>query len=445
MKKLLLCAVFCVGAFSASAQAYLTNPNYGATEAERTENAKLLSAFQFSVNLKDYPRASMELKDLLQRAPKATENLYIRGIDIYRNLYSKATTDQQKQVCMDSLLTIFDLRAAAFGDHPKRGLAFILSNKALTFNNYASDTDKAKLYEMFDEAVEAGKDVIDSEDVEVIGTYFSALTNSYQYDEITADDYLSKYDNVAKVLEGVDNEFANKIRLDVETLFAQSGAANCDNIEKIFKPQYDADPSNSDLMKKILGLFSRARCNNDFQTALLEKYYVIDPQPEFALMLAGVYEERKDYSKAMEYMKVALTNEKDPVKKLSYLLRASGQMLAIEKYREAADYAKQAMELDNNNGIAYYFYANAVNSGVATGCSGDNRSYALWLVYDLFNQAYQRLPEGDSQRENARMAMSQCAANFPKKQDLFMSALEDGSGYNVNCGWVSGRTTVRGR
>lgn len=445
MKKLLLSALFCVGAVSASAQAYLQNPNYGANEAERTENAKLLNAFQFSYNLKDYPRASMELKELLQKVPKATENLYIRGVDIYRNMFAKATSEEQKKIYVDSMMIIFDLRAEHFKDHPKRGLDNILANKALVFNNYASDGDTEKLYKYFEEAIEAGKNIIDDEDVQVIGNYFVHLTEGYASDLITADEYLTQYEKIMEIIEPVNNEFANKIKLDVETLFAQSGAANCDNIEKIFKPQYEADPNNNDLIKKILALSSRAKCVNDFQTELLEKYFKIDPQPTFAVMLAGVYEERKDYAKAMEYMKIAIDNETDPVKKLSFILRAGGQLLAIERYKDAAEYAKQAIALDPNSGIAYYLYANALNSGVATGCGGDAKTYAMWLIYDAFNQAYQRLPEGDAQKENARTAMGQCAANFPKKQDLFMNALEEGQGYTVNCGWVNGRTTVRGR
>lgn len=445
MKKLLLVALFCVGVFSASAQAYLQDPNYGANEAERTENAKLYSAFQFSINLKDFKRASFELKELLNKIPKATDNLYIRGVDVYRNLYAKAETDAQRKVCLDSILTIYDLRSENFGNRAKRGRAYILAQKALAFNNYASDEDKLKLYQVFRDAIEAGKDVIDDEDVEIIGNYFTNLTNSYKYDEITADDYLTSYELIMKNVEGVDNEFATQIKNDVEALFAQSGAASCENIEKIFKPMYDLNPNDNDLIKKILGLFSRAKCNSNFQAELLEKYYKIDPQPEFAAMLASIYEERKDYAKAMEFMTVAINNEKDPVKKTSFLLRASGQLLAIERYKDAAGYAKQVMDMDPNNGMAYYLYANALNSGVATGCSGDARMYAMWLIYDAFNQAYQRLPEGDAQRENARTAMGQCAANFPKKQDLFMNALEDGQGYTVNCGWVSGRTTIRGR
>lgn len=445
MKKLLIAAIICIGSLSASAQSYLTNPRYGATEAERVENAKLYSAFNFSVNLKDYGRASIELKDLLIKAPQISSNLYIRGVDIYKNLFTQAKTEERRDQCVDSILIIYDLRAKNFGDDPKRGMDYILAQKALTYNNFADEDDRAKLYEMFKEAIEAGKDVIDDEDVELIGTYFTNLSNSYKYDEITADDYLNRYEHITSILNGVDNEQANKIRTDIETLFGQSGAASCENIEKIFKPQYQADPNNADVIKKILGLFSRAKCNSDFQTELLEKYYVIDPQPEFALMLAGVYEERKDYEKAAQYMTIAIENEKDPVKKLSFLLRASGQSLATEKYKDAAEYAKKAMDIDPNSGIAAYLYANAINSGVATGCDGEARQYAMWLVYDVFNNAYQKLPDGDPQKENARTAMGQCASNFPSKQDLFMNAIEVGTGYTVSCGWVSGRTTVRGK
>lgn len=443
MKKQILTLLLAVISLGALAQGdFLQDPRWGDNEEARTENAKLMSAFNFSYKLKDYPQASVELHQLLKNVPAVSENLYIRGIDIYKDNFANATTEERRKLCIDSIMYMFDLRAKSFANHKTRGRDVILAEKALTFNGFSEDRQKA--YEIFITAIEAGIDVIDDTDVNLIGTYFKNLTDSYTFEEINADDYINRYENLTGMLANHNNESSQQIKADLEAMFAASGAANCENIEKIFKPKYEADPNNGDLIKKILSLFNRAKCSTPFQMELLEKYYQTDPQPEIALMLAGVYEEKKDFAKALEYLNVAIDNEKDPALKVSYLLRAAGQTLQGGNGREAAAFSRRAMELEPDNAMASFIYANALLSGL-NGCSGENKQFGCWLVADAFGAALRIMNADDPLRTDAQAALNNLAANFPKQADLFMLGMEDGQGYTVNCGWVSGRTTVRGR
>lgn len=443
MKKQLLTLLLAITTFGALAQGnFLQDPKWGANEEERTENAKLMNAFNFSYKLKDFPQASFELKQLLGKVPAVSENLYIRGIEIYKDFFANATTPERRKQCVDSILIMFDLRAESFADHQQRGRDYVLAQKALTFNNFSEDRDK--VYAVFMEAIKAGIDIIDDSDVELIGTYFANLTESYTIDDITAEQYMQAYENLTGMLANHNNEYSKQIKGDIESMFAGSGAANCENIEKIFKPQYEADPNNADLVKKILGLFSRAKCSTPFQMELLEKYYQTDPQPEIALMLAGVYEEKKEFAKALEFMNIAIDGEKDPAMKVNHLIRAAGQTLQGGNGREAAGFARRAMEIQPNNSMAAFIYASALSTGIAN-CGADSKAFACWLVADAFSAALRVMDANDPLRADAQAALSNMVANFPKAADLFMLGLEDGQGYTVSCGWLSGRTTVRGR
>lgn len=445
MKKLLLTLAIAAAVNGAMAQAFLTDPVYGNSPEERTDNVKLLNAFTYSYNIKDYAMASKELKELLTKIPAASENLYIRGIDIYKNFMANAKTDIERKKCMDSIMIMFDLRAKNFADHPERGRAYVLGQKALTFNNFADESQREQALKLFLEAIDAGKMNIGENEVELIGTYFKNVTDNYKFDEITADDYIQRYENLAAILAEKNNEFSKKVAADIEAMFASSGAASCDNIERIFKPQYTADPNNADLIKKILGLFARAKCSSPFQMELLEKFYQTDPKPEIAIMLAGAYEEKKDFVKASEFLNIAINNEQDPALKTSYTVRAAAIALQGGNYREASAFARRAMELEPSNSAAAFMNASAMLSGVSNSCSGENRQYAYWLVVDAFSQALSKMSAEDPMRSEAQNAIGSLSANFPKKTDLFMLGLEEGQSYSVSCGWVSGVTRVRGR
>lgn len=430
-----------VAVYSASAQAYLNDPRYGDTPEQRTENAKLYAAFGVSFGLKDWPQATMELQKLLQATPKISENLYIKGVEMYRQKYVAATSEDDKKVALDSIMTLFDIRADVYANHPTRGKGYVLAQKARMYMQLCPD-DKQTIFAYFTDAINA---TADHPNPELVANYFANVTEAFKFDEINLEEYMTRYENLEKLLKGCPDPAAADIAMSIDATFASSGAANCENIEKIFRPKYEADPTNNDLLKQILGLFNHSKCQNPWQMELLEKYYENDPQPEFALMLAGVYEERKDYEKALEYINVAIANETDPAEKVKHMLRAAGQTLAMDKYRESADYCKKILEIDPDNGMASNFYASAIAGAVNTGCSGFDKQAAYWLVVDYYSKALNMIPEGDPQREDIKKAIGVYSGNFPKKDELFMRGMENGTSYNVSCGWVSGRTTVRGR
>lgn len=446
MKKLLASLLtFAAIVTTTSAQDFLQDPRYGNSPEERTENVKLLNAFKYSYNIKDYPVATAELKLLLQRAPKSSENLYVQGINIYLDMIANAKHEDVRNKCLDSILIIYDLRAKNFENHATRGKDYVLTQKALTFNSYTgTEQDRIRALGLFQEAIEAGRHNMGDDDVELIGTYFKNVTNSFLDDEITLDDYVARYEAQMAMLNEANNQFSRKVAVDVEAMFAGSGAANCDNIEKIFKPKYEANPNDASMVKKILALMSKAKCNTPFTFSVLETYYKTEPTPDVAFMLAGAYEEKGDMEKATEFLQFALANEKDATIKASHLVRMAGQALNAGRSKDAYDLARQALEVESSNSNAAFLVASSMLSGI-NGCSGENKQYAIWLVYDAYSRAISMMSNDDPMRAGAQQAAGSLAANFPKKEDLFMMGLTEGAGHSVSCGWVSGRTTVRGR
>lgn len=442
MKKFLLTiALIAASAFSAAhAQANL-DPKYGDDPAQRGENIKLLNYFNDAYQTKAYDDALAIFKQLLVRAPRSSMNIYINAGDIYRVKMARATTKADRSVYLDSMLYVLDKRIEHFGTHPSRGRSYLAAQKALLFNeNNQLDRDRA--YDLFREAVAIGKHEVDPE---MAAVFFNSLTESYKLDDITPEEYMKDFDNLLYLLSNVSVTEEDKVAMSqIESLFASSGAASCENIEKIYRPKYEADPNNPALIKQILSLFNRSKCATDFQLSLTEKYYQVEPTPELALMLGMIYEEKKNSSKAIEYFDIAIASEKDSEKKLNILIRAAGAALSSGEYRSGADYARQIIAIDSDNGYGYLFLANAYAGG-ANNCSGFDKQAAYWLVVDTYAQARSKFGSDESQLSNINRMIGSYSANFPKVEETFMRGLEPGQGYTVNCGWLSGRTTVRER
>lgn len=425
----------------ATAQDYRDDPRYGADPESREKNVRVYSFFNDAFESKEYDQAILFMHDLLKNIPKVSENIYIKGGQIYKSKIAKAKTKEERRLYVDSLMWLYDKRIEAFGDNAERGETYIRSVKVREFEQYSA-ADKVRLFQLYREALAQGKTNVDPD---LVVTFFNNLVEGFKLDDITPEELVTDYAALGALLEASKDPKAVEARGVLEQLFVSSGAASCEIIEKIFRPQYDATPDDQVLIEKIIAMFQRAKCSTPFQFTVIEKYYKINPRPEVAAQLAAFYEEKGDQAKALEYLKIAIDHEKDPAIKTNYLVRVSGTYLTANNYREAANYAKQAIAVDPNNGYAYLFLGNAYAGGSSSACSDFDRQTAYWLVVDVLQKARANFSNDPAQAEKIGGMISTYASNFPKSEETFMRGIEPGASYNVNCGWISGATTVRER
>lgn len=444
MKKLLLALCLLSSSMSLFAQTDYSDPRYakyGAVE-EREQNIMKLNYFTDAYATKDYDNALNFMHYIIEHCPEASLNVYIQGGDIYRMKMSRARSKVDRSLYLDSMLYLLDKRIEYFADHAKYGENYLRTQKALIFNEN-DPANRAKAFELFKEAIEKnGFDV----DPEMCVVFFNTLTESFKLDDITPEEYLQDFDLVMYALEanGAASEEARTAMATVENLFATSGAATCENIEAIFRPQYEADPTNVTLVKKILSLFSRSKCSTDFQFALTLQYYEAEPTPELAAMLAGIYDEKGDLENAIKYYQIAIDTQSDMTQKYQLLLRVTNSSLNDKQYSKAADYARQMMALEPDNGYGYLFLAGAYAGGTAN-CSGFEQQAAYWLVVDAYVRARAKFEGDENQVKSINAMISSYSSRFPEVEDTFMRGLNPGDSYTVKCGWLTGTTTVRER
>ena len=440
--KFLLSAACALFACSALAQDF-SDPKYaiwGDTPEERQQNILNSNFLKESCDNKDYDAAAHYLQELLAKCPKASENTFVRGITLYKNKINRAKTLDEKNMFIDSLMLIYDLRNEYFGDHAKRGTAYILDRKAREYLTYKPN-DRKGVREAFRAAIEAGGD---NSDPETVVVYFSNLCEDYKNtDEVMPDEVLTEYERLEPFF--AKHPEAAEYKSQFDAAFGLSGAASCENLEKLYRAKLEAAPDDEALLAQAVGMMSRAKCDGDFYFSIAEKYYEVKPSSETAMFLAQAFQNKGDYAKARTYLNESLAVEQDPAERQKLLVRIALVGLVANDIADAASAARQARDLDPEDGVPYFVLAQCYASSAAA-CGGFAGQATFWAAYDTMAKAVELLPSDSEYLEHAKTSLSAFRNRFPSSEECFFNELQEGARYTVNCGTAAGvSTTVRPR
>ena len=442
--KLILVAAFAMMGFSAFAQVNYDDPRYAiwGENAEQRKNNMLANQFlKESVDNKEYKAAAGYLKQLLDQAPKGAQGIYTNGIKLYKTLISTAKTDEQRNMYIDSLMIVYDVRLQAFANHSRYGKAYILDRKAREYLTYKPE-DREGVRKIFTEAIAATEEKNGKADQELVAIYFSNLCEDYKNNLVDATAVISEYDRFSPLFEGAEGEAA-ELKNQFDTAFGASGAASCENLESLFSKKLAEKPEDVALLGQAVSLMSRAQCNSDFFFNTAEKFYSLKPSSETALFLAQGFQGRSEFDKAMKYLNEALAAETDNAERAKLYTRIGLISIQIGDHSVAMNAAKEIKALEPENGYAPYLMAQCY----AATASGDFTAQAgYWAAYDTMNQAIELLGAEPAIQEAAKKMASAYRGSFPTKEECFFNEVSAGARYTVTKGYASGvSTTVRYR
>lgn len=440
--KFLLSAACALFAASAMAQDF-NSPQYakwGDTPEERERNILNSNFLKESCDNRDYNAAAHYLKELIDHCPAVQESIYQRGALVYKNKINRAKSVAEKNVFIDSLMLMYDLRVQYFGDNPKRGKAYILDQKAREYLVYKPN-DRAGIREAFRAAIEAGGA---NTDPETLVAYFSNLCEDYKNtDEVMPDEIINEYDRLLPFFE--QNPQAAEYKGQLDTAFGLSGAASCENLERLFSGKLEKNPDDEALLAQAVALMSRAKCDGDFYFSIAEKYYEVKPSADTAMFLAQAFQNKGDYSKADKYLNETLAIEQDPEKRQQLLGRIALVNLAANNISSAASAARQARDLNPEDGIPYFVLGQSYAASAAQ-CQGFAAQATFWAAYDMMAKAVELLPSDSEFAAPAKTSLSSFRSRFPSSEECFFNELQEGGRYTVSCGTAAGvQTTVRAR
>ncbi|MBR2031145.1 MAG: enzyme of heme biosynthesis [Alistipes sp.] len=442
--KLFIGLAFALVAGSASAQDF-SDPQYakwGETPEQRKENILASTFLKEELNNRNYNQAAKYLQQLLQNCPAASENTYANGIKLYKMKVNRAKSLSEKNGYVDSLLLLYDIRLQYFGAHPKRGKAYILDRKAREHLTYR-ESDREGIRSDFEAAIAAQVEVNGTADPELVAIYFKNLCDDYSNDIVDAMTIVNAYDTNAKYFENLDASQA-EYKSQFETCFGASGAASCENLQKIFEPKIAATPNDEALLAQTFQLMAKANCESDFFLSVGEMYYNINPQSSVAMLLAQIFQNKKDFAKANQYLREALAKEIVAEEREKLLARIGILEMTANNYAAAIKAFNESINIDetDDDGLAIYFLAQCYVAG-SKDCSTELSKHSVyWLAYDLVQKAIPLLEVTDAAvATNAKNLANSYRSVFPTAEECFFAELKEGATYTINCGLAKGLTT----
>ena len=436
MKKLTL-ILFAVMAVFAGQKASAQG-KYGADSAECI---KYLSYYQEYYKQKNYDSALPNWRKAYAICPAtASQNMFVHGTTLMTRLYNQTKDAAHKEAIVDTILALQDQRMTTY---PKKRVD-ILNNKGQYMINYRN-ANASYLYNNLNEIVdELGTQANGS----LLVNLLQASITMYRENQLSADEVIAMYDKVTANVEGAnpkneaEEEDNIKVKATIETIFADSKVASCDNLIAIFGPRYEADPENLALVSNIVKLMNSAEdcASNDLYLKAVTSMYRMDPSYRSAFALYRLNAARGNTADAAKYLEEAIVDpESDPATDAQYYYEMAAFCYKNGMRAKAGEAARKAVELDYGFAGKAYLILGDLWASATCGETVDK-----WARYWAATDYYQKARSADpAVADEAASSISSVSRYFPEASEAFMYDLTKGQSYTVSCGGLSATTTVR--
>ena len=415
---------------------------YGADSAECI---KYLSYYKEYFKQKSYKEATPNWRKAFELCPPtANQTMLVDGATLMRKLIAENSKNPvYKSQLVDSLMMLHDIRIA---NYPKYAVT-ARNNKGLDLANYVKD-DNQRLYNGLNEIIESN--TVDTKPSLYIFN-LSAAIELFKIGLIDEEEVINIYERNSELLalapaeKESEKEMNDKVKTDLENLFVSSKVADCDKLQELFGPRFEADPQNAELASKIVKIMSSAEecMDNDLFINAATTVYNSNPTPAAAHTLYLLYASTGKVDKATSYLNEAISHpEITPADKAEYQYE-----LAVYNYKSgrqlaSLEAAKNAAEGTEDSSLKGRCYMLMANIWASVRCEGNEISSRAqyWVATDYAERARKADPD---LAEDAGTLISKCRQYYPATADAFMFDLRDGQTYEVSCNGFRATTTVR--
>lgn len=376
--------------------------------------------------------------------PKATESLWINGVKLFQALADKETDAARKEQLIDTLFWIYDQRIEHFGRAAgKEG--YILGRKGSDMIKYRSDDPKGA-YEVLNKSLE-----LQGNEMEAGASIYLYKSAYDMYRKKLADKELlfDLYDRLTTAVDyNISTQTDARMKSAYETALANidkmiGSIANCEELIDIFKVQYKENPTDIDLLHKIVKLLGKQECDDsDLYQKAAVGIHKANPSPTSAYDIAMSYFKKKKYKEAHSFYKEVYAGSQDNDQLYKAYKYGANCLLQLDQPQTAKAYALKMLGINPNSGDAYMIIGHAYVQG-RKDCGGNECEgrAAYWAAVDKFARAKSVDP---SVAEEAQRMINSYTAQFPKKEDCFFHGINEGTTYTFDC-WIGETTTVRTR
>ncbi len=437
---LVLLAVFISASISFGQKGVEDGSKYGHGEdsIRCLTNLSLYSEFYKQNNYED---AAKPWTIVYNECPKASKNIYLHGEKMITDAIENTDNEEKREVLIDSLMRLYDKRIKYFAQK-----GFVLGKKGLDWIKYSEKNINTfkKGYEILNESIDLrGK----KSSIGVLVSFIQATGTLYDNNELSGQKVVANYDKALKILDArldknANDSYAQRGKEVIDKIFKGTDAATCDNVIQLFKPRFEQNTEDIELLKKITSLLDELNCTHSKLYAdASEQLNKLEPSAESAHHLAKLFYSKNNYDKTVSYYKEAIKRQEDKEKKAKYYLELGEiTFTKLNDKPQARSYARKAIELDPDNGKPFILigrlYAKSQDE-----CGSDEfeKKTVLWAAVDKFIKAKNVDPDI---KEEANGYINSYKPRFPDKRSIFFHNLELGGTYTIGC-WINETTYVR--
>ena len=411
-------------------------PDYG---SDPTTCQRNLSLYQQDFQHKNYEAAIVNWRKVWRDCPRSSVNLANYGIQMYQDFIAKELDQNKKKALVDTLLEVYE-----------KGMILRPNNKGNYLTNMAQDIlryadtpeNQPKLLKILEETMAYEKEktlpVVYANYMKII---MGMNTAGQLSDEELIDNYNKISDYITTAIRTNPKEELAKARDMIDDSFANSSAASCENLIKIYGAKYDASKNDADFLRKLTRILNRKDCTDSelFEKAS-EQQYALNPSADAAYNMAKLFFKKGNFDKAVEYYEHAIKSEEDPIDKANYNYQVGVIMLSnYKRYNDAKKYAFEAIRLRSDWALPYILLANTYGAGPKCGDDDFEQRQVYWVVVDKLQRAKAVDPDVSS---SVNSMISQYSQHFPKKEEAFFRGINEGDTVNVGC-WIGESTKAR--
>ena len=412
---------------------------YGADSAECI---KYLSFYQQYVKQNNLEDAAPNWRKAIKFCPPtASQNMLLDGMKIMRKEINQFRNNPiRKKELVDTLMMLHQMRIDTYPNYATTAK----TNKAVDMMNYAEPGTEMDVYNALGEALDAAKA---KSNTTVAVRYLDYAIQLYKAGRLMDSDVFSAFEKSVETLELVKaakpSKMVDDAIADVESLFAGSGVASCENLVTVFQPRYEASPEDETVLSNIVTLFSSTGCTQeDLFLQAVEGLYKVDPSSNSAHLLFQLYSSLPDGGdQAVKYMNEAIAFEdSDAEKDAEYYFELATYLFSkLDRKADAAAAAKKAAESATWQARAYFLLGTIWSTVKCDGNPIESRAQ-FWVATDYMLKAKNT---DATMAEEVDKQIATYRQYYPLQSDAFMYDIVDGDRFQVNCNGMYETTTVR--
>ncbi len=437
---------------------------------DMAEEAHVL--YRTALKSKDYETAMQQWKIAYDLAPAADGHRathFTDGVELYKHLYENETDEAKKEEYKKKVIAFYDQAIEC------------MKNKSILYKNCTDQTciDQRvgslmgnKAYDMFYtfyypriETYEVLKESVkltgNAAEYTVLYPYPQVVVYLFQAGKISKKEARDAYALLNQIADyGAENhpsygayyeQAKDAIAATYEMI--EGDIFDCEYFVAKLAPEYEADPTNVELLKRIIQSLKTHGCSAgvpflDKVEAEYGEYaaaYNAAQQEEFERNNPAIVAKRafddKDYSKAVAKYKDAIAKEDDESKKASYYFSiASIQFRQLAQYSTARESARMAASLRPGWGRPYMLIGDMYAKS-SSSCGKDAFSRGLAVLAAIDKWAYAKSIDSEVADE-ANKKIAVYSDHIPPEEDSFMMGKSEGQTEQVGC-WIGESVKLR--